>query len=180
MAADAAGAAPQPPADLIELGAVRGAYGVRGWVRIQPHDAEAAVLRAAQRWWLQRQGSTPCPIDVTAVRRQGAALVARWRGWESLEAADALRGATVAVPRSEFPPLPAGEYYWTDLIGLQVVNREAQPLGTVAALTSNGMQDLLQIEANGQRLLVPLVPAYVDEVDLAARVIRVDWQLDWS
>lgn len=167
------------PADLVELGAVRGAYGVKGWVRIEPFDAEAAVLRGARRWWLQDKGRVTA-LEVAAVRRHGALLLAKWQGWDVPEVVDALRGAAVSVPRSEFPPLPAGEYYWSDLIGAQVINREGVQLGTVRSLANNGAHDLLQIEGRTGTLLVPLVPAYVDAVDTAARVIRVDWQADWS
>lgn len=169
----------QVPADLIELGAVRGAYGVKGWVRIQPFDADASALRSVKRWWLQDKGRASA-VEVTAVRRHGGALVAKWQGWELPEPAEAIRGAVVCVPRSEFPALPAGQYYWRDLIGLKVVDRAGNALGTVRGLASNGAHDLLEVAAGSATMLVPLVPAYVDEVDLAARVIRVDWQADWS
>jgi len=171
----------QAPADLIELGAVRGAYGVKGWVRIQPFDADASVLRSASRWWLQDKGRTTA-VEVTAVRRHGNALVAKWLGWEIPEPAEAIRGAVVCVPRSEFPVLPAGQYYWSDLVGLTVLNREGCALGTVVGLASNGAHELLEVGSATATTtaLVPLVPAYVDEVDMAARVIRVDWQADWS
>lgn len=167
------------PADLVELGAVRGAYGVQGWVRIQPFDAEAKVLRSARRWWLQHRGHVSA-VEVAAARHHGTVLLAKWQGWERPEAVEAVRGAVVAVPRSEFPALAAGEYYWSDLIGAQVINREGVQLGRVQSLASNGVHDLLQVEGGARALLVPLVPAYVDAVDVAGRVIRVDWQADWS
>ncbi len=167
------------PADLVDLGAVRGAYGVRGWARVQPFDADAAVLSGSQQWWLRR-GDRVELLDVTASRRHSSVLLAKWHGWETPEAVDAVKGATVAVPRSVFPPLPPGEYYWTDLIGARVVNREAVELGTVQSLASNGAQDLLEVVGPQGSTLVPLVPAYVDDVDVAARLIRVDWQQDWS
>ena len=171
--------AAEVPQDLVELGAVRGAYGVKGWVRIQPFDAQAAVLRGAKRWWVRRAGQL-IAVDVTASRPHAGLLVAKWSQFDLPEPVDALKGATVAVPRSAFPPLPDGEYYWTDLIGARVVNRADQPLGTVAGLASNGAQDLLQVEGKDGTLLVPMVPAYVDAVDVVARVIRVDWEADWS
>jgi 16S rRNA processing protein RimM len=167
------------PTDLVALGAVRGAYGVTGWVRIRPFDAEASVLTRSSRWWLQDKGVVRT-VEVSALKRHTDTLLAKWQGWDLPEAVDALRGATVCVPRAEFPPLPAGQYYWSDLIGLQVVNREGRALGIVQDLASNGAHELLQVAGESGTLLVPLVPAYVDEVDLAARVIRVDWQVDWS
>jgi 16S rRNA processing protein RimM len=167
------------PADLVALGAVRGAYGVKGWVRIRPFDAEASVLSQSAHWWLQDKGVVR-RVEVSALKRHSDSLLAKWQGWDLPEAVDALRGATVCVPRAQFPPLPAGQYYWSDLIGLQVVNREGRALGAVQDVASNGAHELLQVSGADGMLLVPLVPAYVDDVDLATRVIRVDWQADWS
>jgi len=158
---------------------VRGAYGVKGWVRIRPFDDEAIVLSRSTCWWL-RDKATVRRVEVSAVKRHTDSLLAKWQGWDLPEAVDALRGATVCVPRAEFPALPAGQYYWSDLIGLHVVNREGRALGIVQDLASNGAHELLQVSGEDGTLLVPLVPAHVDEVDLTARVIRVDWQADWS
>lgn len=167
-----------PPDDLVELGAVRGAYGVKGWVRVAPFAGESAVLQASRRWWLKHDGRCE-PVLVAALRRHGALLLAKWQGCETPEAARALKGATVAVARSEFPPLPAGEFYWIDLIGARVVNRAGIELGTVRGLRSNGAQELLEVEAGEATLLVPLVEGYVEAIDTTRKLIRVDWESDW-
>lgn len=168
-----------PPQDLVELGVLRGAYGVKGWVRIAPHDVEAPVLRATRRWWL-RQDGVVVEVDVTGVRRHGAGIVAKWTGCDSPEAAERLRGAVVAVRRSDFPAPARGEFYWIDLIGARVVNRAGVELGRVTGLRNNGAQDLLEIAGAGKTaLLVPLVEGYVEAVDLERGLIRVDWEADW-
>lgn len=166
------------PQDLVDLGVVRGAYGVRGWVRIAPFDAAAAVLQARRRWWLKR-GSECRPIEVAALRRCATLLLAKWPGCDTPEAADELKGATVAVARSEFPTAPPGQYYWIDLIGARVVNRAAVELGRVVGLRSNGAQDLLEVQRGAATLLVPMVESYVEAIDTEAKVIRVDWEADW-
>lgn len=172
------GIADTPP-DLVELGVVRGAYGLKGWARIAPHEVEAAVLRAARTWWL-KQGSEVRGLEVTAVRRHGAGIVARLSGCDSPEAAEKLRGAVVAVPRSEFPAPQAGEFYWVDLIGARVINRAGLELGKVTGLRNNGAQDLLEVTgAGGKELLVPLVEGYVESIDTPGGEIRVDWEADW-
>ncbi|MFN9209700.1 MAG: ribosome maturation factor RimM [Betaproteobacteria bacterium] len=165
------------PADLVARGRLRGAYGVRGWVRLEPYAAEATVLLATRRWWLMQV--TPQPLQVAGCRRQGASLVAKWQGCETPEAAEALKGLEIAVARAHFPALPDGEHYWVDLIGATVVNREGEALGIVQGLRNNGAHDLLEVEGEGASILIPMVPAYVDEVDAAGRTIRVDWQRDW-
>lgn len=159
---------------------MRGAYGVRGWVRIAPHSPSADVLRATRRWWLLGAGPAR-EVQVRAVRRQGAALVAKWDGCDSPEAGEALKGAAVAVARSDFPPLSGQEYYWVDLIGLQVVNRSNRPLGVVKGLRSSAAHDLLEIEPapDGPEILVPVVGDFIDGIDPEAGTIRVNWEPEW-
>ena len=157
---------------------MRGAYGAQGWVRIAPHSEEAEVLRATRRWWL-RQHDAAVQVEVTGVRRHAAQVLAKWSGCDTPEAANALKGATVAVARSEFPPPPKGTYYWADLIGARVVNRAGEELGRVQALRNNGAQDLLEVIDGDVVRLVPVIAAYVDRIDVAGRTVTVDWQRDW-
>ncbi len=182
---------------------MRGAYGVRGWVRIAPHSPSGDVLQSTHRWWLL--GPAPArELQVSAVRRQGAGLVAKWDGCDSPEAAEALKGAAVAVARCDFPRLDGKEYYWVDLIGLQVINRSGRELGVVKGLRSSAAHDLLEIgpasrvpgnpgsEAGsddekadekavkpGPLILVPVVADFVDGIDLDARTVRVNWEPEW-
>jgi len=184
-------ALPEIPPDLVEMGVLRGAYGLQGWSHVQPHSGDAQVLRGARQWWLfgpRREGAAELdpavavgPVQVTAVRSQGAGLVAKWQGCEVPEAAQRMKGWRIAVARSSFPRLPKGEYYWVDLVGLQVVNRGEVVLGTVQGLRSNGAHDLLEVARAGQPepTLIPMVAAYLDEIDLPQRRIRVDWEADW-
>lgn len=190
QAAPAGGAGEAPgevrPDDLVEVGFLRGAYGLKGWVHVQPYSADGQVLRGARRWWLYGPGME-LPQDeralaaaVTGVREHAAGLVAKWRGCDDPEAAQACKGWRIAVSRSDFPRLPEGEYYWVDLIGAQVVNRAGQAIGTVAGLRSNGVHDVLEVAREGAAAtLIPMVPAYVDGIDLGERRIRVDWEADW-
>lgn len=166
-------------AELVELASLRGSYGVRGWVRVAPFQ-DGAVLLATQRWWLG-SGADAVELKLEGVRQHGAGgqLVAKWSGCETKEDADALRGRTVSVARGDFPALPAGEYYWVDLIGADVVNRAGEALGRVSGLRDNGAHDLIEVEGAEGSLLIPWVPAYVDTIDVAARRITVDWSAEW-
>jgi 16S rRNA processing protein RimM len=128
-------------------------------------------------------------LEVTGVRAQGSGLVAKWHGCDDPESAEALKGCGIAVSRASFPRLPQGQYYWVDLVGSRVVNRGGQQLGVVSGLRNNGAHDLLEVApaaveggaapAAPGMLLIPMVPAYIDGVELAARRIRVDWEADW-
>jgi 16S rRNA processing protein RimM len=122
-------------------------------------------------------------VTIEASRRHGASILAKWPGCESKEDADALKGATVAVARKEFPPLPEGEHYLSDLLGSRVVNRAGETLGEVSGLRANEvagvLRQWLEVTDGDATHLVPLVAPYVDAVDVTGRTVRVDWQRDW-
>ncbi|HYM47985.1 MAG TPA: ribosome maturation factor RimM [Burkholderiaceae bacterium] len=173
------------PGDLVELGAVRGAYGLKGWVRITPFVVDGVVLESVHRWWL-RQSSATKELVVQQVRRHGESILAKWHGCESKEAADMLKSATIAVARSDFPPLAEGEHYLNDVIGYRVVNRSGVELGTVSGLRtgndraeSGAATQWLEVtnEDQSRSLLIPLVDQYIDAIE--TKLIRVDWQNDW-
>ena len=170
------------PKDLIELGAVRGAYGLQGWVRIAPFAAEGSVLETVRRWWLL--GEQPRPLTLQAVKRRADSILAKWEGCETKEAADTLKGGVIAVARSDFPALDEGEYYLGDVVGYRVLNREGIDLGTVRGVRSGTSTQWLEVEqdAKGNRglsLLIPLVDQYVDAIEPGTKTVMVDWQSDW-
>jgi 16S rRNA processing protein RimM len=175
------------PDDLVELGAVRGAYGIRGWVRVTPFAADGVVLEGVRRWWLV-QDSAAKEMRVQEVRRHGESIVAKWQGCESREVAAEFKNATIAVARSDFPPTREGEHYLNDVIGYRVVNREGVELGCVSGLRTGpdkvvgGAQWLEVVREGNNRtrsLLIPLVDQYIEAIDPDAGVVRVDWQSDW-
>ena len=191
-----------PPPDAVEVGRIAGAWGVQGGLRILPHAGAPLALLATRRWFLQpplpparpgaaalppvRPGAAALPpvLDIVTVRAQGDALVATARGLADRDAAEALRGVRLFVSRASFPPTAPGEHYWVDLIGCRVVNREGVELGVVGGLLDIGPHAVLQVQAAADAAaapaerLIPFVDAYLDEVDTAARRIRVDWSAD--
>jgi 16S rRNA processing protein RimM len=110
-------------------------------------------------------------------------VVAQVQEVEDRNTAEALKGCRVFVPRSSFPTAADDEYYWVDLLGLAVVNREGVELGTVKDLLATGPQTVLVLEysEDGKVLerMIPFVAAFVDGVDLAGKRITVDWQPDY-
>ena len=104
-------------------------------------------------------------------------------GARRFDAAEALRGARIFVPRSSFPSTSEDEFYWVDLIGLSVVNREGVALGQVQELMSTGPQTVLVLayeqDGKAQERMIPFVSAFVDKVDLPEKRITVDWQPDY-
>jgi len=172
------------PDAVIALGRIIDAWGVRGWVKVEPFaQASDTTLTRAPRWHLQRNAAIAGiePLErwakIERARRHSAGVVAKFHGCDDRDSALALKGAEVGVKRSDFPALPEGEFYWIDLIGCALTNPQEESLGVVTAMDDHGAHPILQTDTG---VMVPFVDAYLIEVDLAQRRIVVDWQADWS
>jgi 16S rRNA processing protein RimM len=146
---------------MIVMGRVRAPFGVKGWIKIQPFSQRPDGLLSVPEWWLH-----------------GAALIAQLDGVDNRERAAELRGRMVAVPRAALPEPDAGEYYWSDLIGLRVENRPGQDLGTVRSLMETGANPVLVLEGERERL-VPFVEGVIVTVDVPGGKIVADWEPDY-
>lgn len=177
------------PADAIEVGRIADAWGLKGWFKVLPYSAHPEALFSSRRWYLlpaekgARNFSGTLKLAVKEAKDHSGTVVATAHDVSDRDAAEALRGARIFVSRASFPTAEKDEYYWVDLIGLDVVNREGVALGRVKELLSTGAQTVLVMdyEQDGkpQERMIPFVAAYVDDVDLAERRIRVDWQPDY-
>lgn len=177
------------PADAVEVGHILGAWGVAGWFKILPYSADPDALLSSKCWLLlpardrTKSSSSAARLPIRQVKVHSGSMVAAACGLDDREAAQALQGARIFISRSDFPITRANEYYWVDLIGLDVVNRDNVALGKVRELLSTGAQTVLLMDYlhEGKTLerMIPFVSIYVDEVDIAARRIVVDWQADY-
>lgn len=177
------------PGDAVEVGRVLDAWGVKGWFKLTPHSASPEALFSARTWYLMpsERGvprfAGPLVLEVGQVKPHTDVIVATAPQVPDRNAAEQLKGARIYVSRADFPPPEDGEYYWVDLMGLTVVNREGVTLGEVADLMAAGPQTTLVVQQTVadtlQEHLIPFVDAYVDGVDLAAKRITVDWQPDY-
>lgn len=193
------------PDDLVELGRITGAYGIKGWVKVQPHSAQADALRRAKTWWLTRLApetargvvtSAPIAQLVVQARQQGTTVVAQLDGVDDRNQAEGMRGYVIQVPRSEFPAASEDEYYWVDLIGCTFYSdADGEPVrvGVVEEVMDNGAHAILRVvlqetstpdaqptpklNAKGRPvdMLVPFVGAHIHSVDLSARRIDSNW-----
>jgi len=196
--AEGVSADPAWPADALEVGRIVDAWGVKGWLKIQPFAADAKTLLGSRRWFISPPESTvaapagaqsaryPLVLEIAEARPHGDVVVARAEGVQDRASAEALRGARIFIARSSFPATAVDEYYWVDLIGLPVINRQGEPLGTVSGLLDTGPHSVLRIRPDGAgpqgeeaERLIPFVGAYVDDVDLVQRRITVDWGVDF-
>jgi 16S rRNA processing protein RimM len=177
------------PADAIEVGRIADAWGIKGWFKVLPHSASPEALFSSKRWYLLptergvKTFSGTALLRVREAKEHSDTVVAQAQEVDDRSAAEALKGARIFIPRSSFPTAGTDEFYWVDLIGLSVVNREGVELGRVKELLSTGPQTVLVIEYEETdkpaERMIPFVSAYVDAVDLAAKRIIVDWQPDY-
>ena len=178
------------PADAIEVGRIADAWGVKGWFKVIPHSASPEALFSSRRWYLQpsERGAKTFAgtvlLRIREIKEHSDSLVAMAHDIDGRDDAESLRGARIFVPRSSFPTAGDDEYYWVDLIGLDVANREGLALGRVKDLMSTGPQTVLGLEYEGPdgkpaERMIPFVSAYIDKVDLEAKKITADWQPDY-
>jgi 16S rRNA processing protein RimM len=178
------------PEDLVLVGYISGAYGLNGWVRVRPYSSDADALLYAKTWWLAQSKlqSAFRDVEMMQAKSHGGDVVARLMGVSGRDAAEALKGATVQISRKHFPALSEGEFYWVDLIGLDVENLQGEQLGVVKDMMDNGAHPILRVtspeasvllDKTRQELLIPFVEQFVKMVDQRTKKITVDWGLDY-
>ena len=181
---------PTGDAGLVTLGRVTAASGLRGWVKVHSDTEPRENIVGYAAWLLRLDGARGAAgwreVRVLDGRPQGKTVVARLEGIEDRDAAEALVGSTVAVPRAALPPAAEDEFYWTDLVGMDVVTADGAALGPVDRLFETGANDVLVVtDARdgaklGAEVLVPWVrPDVIVEVDVSARRIVIDWDPDF-
>jgi 16S rRNA processing protein RimM len=158
----------------VELGRVIGAFGIKGWIRLHSHTAPADGILRYPRWIVGGREWT-----VAGGHAQGGAVVAELEGLSDRDAAAALRGQVIEVPRASLPKLKRGEFYWADVLGGEVVSTSGAKLGTLAGVTSNGAQDVMVVAGERERLIPAVSGPVVRQVDVAARRIVVEWDPSW-
>jgi 16S rRNA processing protein RimM len=177
------------------MGRIVAPWGIKGWVKVHAYTEDKTTLLEHAVWGIRpRTGSTVQSggwreYPVNAAREHGATLVAQLAGIGDREAATLLKGADVGVPQSLLPAREEGEVYYSDLVGLEVVNRQGVRLGRVSRVQDFGAHPVLSVVEDASETtaagksaverMIPFVAAYVDSVDVAAGRIDVDWQRDY-
>lgn len=168
---------------IVVMGEIVGSYGVRGWLKVRSYAESPTTLLDFAEWWLKPQrGSAWNKVSRLDGRLHSGTLVVALAGVETREAALAMKGLEVGIPRSALPAAMQGEIYWEDLKGLAVVNRSGVQLGEVLGVVEHGAHPMLRVGSAGQAAperLIPYVPAIIDQVDVDARRIDVDWEADY-
>jgi 16S rRNA processing protein RimM len=162
----------------VTLGRVAGLHGLHGWLKVLSYTEPPENILAYAKWQLLSESGCRV-LAVTAGRAQGRRVLARLENVSDRDQAAALVGADIAVTRAELPATEHGEYYWSDLEGLNVRNLAGETLGTVTRLFATGANDVMVVSGERERLLPFVHGTVVKEVDLAGGEIRVDWDAEF-
>ena len=164
---------------MVIMGRVVSAHGIRGLVKIQPFTEYLDSLLDYRTWWIGHEQGPWREVKVGQCEAHSKTLVAQLPDCPDRTAAEKLKGLLIAVPRSSLPEQDEGEYYWSDLIGLAVVNEAGVTLGMVKNLLETGANQVLSVQGDGGEILIPFVASAIKQVDVKNKTIRVDWALDY-
>ncbi len=169
--------------DLIVLGKITSVHGVRGEVKIYSFTDPMDNLLDYTAWTLKRDGEVK-QVELVSGRLQGKVLVAKLKGLDDREVARTFAGFDICVSRALLPDLDDGEYYWHQLEGLKVIDLQGQLLGRIDHLLETGSNDVMVVKPcpgslDDRERLLPYTEQCVQQVDLAAGEMRVDWDADF-
>ncbi len=164
--------------DLINVGKISGVFGLKGWVKVFSYTEPRENI-LSYKHWLLKKGSQDKSVKVIGGQLQGKGVVAQIEGVTDRDQALLLMGWDVYITHDQLPTLAKGEYYWTDLVGLDVENLEGFQLGKVDSLFETGANDILLVKGERERALPFIKGQTVISIDVVAGKIVVDWDPDF-
>ncbi|MEE9309798.1 MAG: ribosome maturation factor RimM [Cocleimonas sp.] len=170
----------------ILLGEISGVSGLKGWVKVFSHTSPRLQITEYKQWFLQKKGDDQWEaVTLKGGKTQGKNIIASIDGVQYRDQAEALIGSTIAVSSDQLEKLSEGEYYWKDLIGLNVENTEGVKLGKIDWLFNTGSNDVITIKGknaegeNGEHLVPYIIDDYVVSVSLEDSLMVVNWDPDF-
>ncbi|GGO75085.1 ribosome maturation factor RimM [Bowmanella pacifica] len=171
--------------ETLVVGKIGAPYGVKGWVKITSYTDQPEGIFDYAPWLLKSEGGLK-ELKVDQWREHNKGLIAKLAGVDDRDAVDRLKNLEIVISAEQLPELEEGDFYWRDLVGMQVVTEKGYNLGTVRELFETGSNDVLVVKANindafGQkeRMIPYLIDQVVKKVDPAAKTITVDWEPDF-
>ena len=164
---------------MLHVGKVSGVFGIKGWVKIFSFTDHREDILKYSPWLLKKNDATKT-VEIIAGQLQSKSVVAQLKGVTDRNEAEALVGWDILIDYAKLPPTEHGEYYWSDLIGLQVENNEGVLLGVIESLLETGANDVIIVQDTERQHAIPFIqPQVILEIDLVTRKMRVDWDADF-
>ncbi|CAG9000162.1 MAG: Ribosome maturation factor RimM [Candidatus Celerinatantimonas neptuna] len=167
--------------EVVIVGRLGGVYGIKGWLKVNSFTEQTEAIFDYVNWFIGKDGQWQS-VEIDAWRRHNHSLIAKLKGFDVREQSQTLTGLDIAVEASALPELADDEFYWRELLGMQVINRDGYHLGLVSDLMETGSNDVLVVKANlkdafgKKERLIPFIESQmVDQVDRESKIITVDW-----
>ncbi len=163
---------------LISIGKISGLFGVKGWVKVFSYtDPKENILNYSP--WILKKAERSKLVNIVEGKRHGKAVIVRLEGIKDRDLAAEICGWDIFIEHGQLPAPEAGEYYWTDLVGLQVETVDGVQLGAVDHLLRTGANDVLVVVGDRERLVPFLQGRTIVNIDLAGGKMIVDWDPDF-
>lgn len=163
---------------MIVLGKISGAFGIKGWVKVHAFTETRVGILDYSSWQLKVNGQWTS-YQVLQGQAQGKSVVARLENVQDRDQALALVGCEIAIERDDLPALSADQFYWSDLVGLEVINAQGETFGKVSHLFETGSNDVLVVKGERERLVPWIMGDVIKQVSLDEQCIHVDWDADF-
>lgn len=168
---------------LMKIGQLKKPYGIKGWLWVFSDTDEHSDIFDIKQWWMKTATGIK-PLTVKAWREQGPGIVAQFEQVPDRNVAEMMNGVTIWVDRDVLPEPEEDEYYWSELVGMHVINEQDECLGDITEMFETGAHAIMRVAAtsnslDGEERLIPWHKQTVISVDVAANTVRVDWQNDY-
>ncbi|MBS9777280.1 MAG: 16S rRNA processing protein RimM [Gammaproteobacteria bacterium] len=162
--------------EYIEIGKITGFFGVKGWVKLYSHSRPRVGIGKYQHFYY---GSNKSTIEFTNIKESGKNIVGHIKDIDSREAAEQFIGQILFIQKKDLPKLE-NEYYWSELIGLTVINHEGLTLGRITEMMETGANDVVVVHSeNEEETLIPFAMShFIDSIDIEKGEMRVNWEID--
>lgn len=161
--------------DYVVVGRLGSTHGIQGWLKLYSFTEPVANVLTYKPWYLEDTANWEL-VKLEASRGHSKGIIVKFAGYDNPEQARLLTGKKIAVQRSQLPNLKKGEFYWSELEGLTVINVDGTILGKVIYLLETGSNDVLVVKGD-KEYAIPYLTDVITSVDLANQVIHIAWEL---
>jgi 16S rRNA processing protein RimM len=168
---------PQENNKKLLVGKINGFFGLQGWVKVFSYTNPRTNIINYSPWSIKVDGNFQT-IDITSGREQSKTIVAHIKGIDNREDSQKFIGQDIYINKEQLPELTQGEYYWHELIGFDVINKDEERLGTVDYFVETGANDVLVVKGK-KEYWIPYIEPFLVSIDSKNNKILVDWDKDF-